>query len=122
MCRWIDSRDHSKRVSYELRSNEKIETGQTKRTSLATRCIYDIRDYIVRRFEGYGNSVEVIINKPIDLDLHLIWFLSAPGHRMPKPTMFNPITNATSYTQKVEGPIFPGNGFVVIWWPRQNNN
>lgn len=117
---WKDSKNHDKGVNYELFLNESIDPDETKKVFWATRCVYGKNDYIVRRFSNYGNDAEIEVRKPPNLELMVTWFLQVGGERSPNVKLQKAEVSPTCYKQKVVGSLAPGNGFVVIWWPRRD--
>jgi hypothetical protein len=115
LVEWVDPQDHSNGVSYKVLLQEKIGPNETKRVSTTSKTVFQIHDYILRKFNGFGKDIEVTVRKPKDMDIYVAWFLTpgakiAIAHRSP-----------TSLSQKVNGIIFPGNGFVVTWHPKRTS-
>lgn len=116
--KWANENNHSEGVVFEVRYKGEIDKNQKKNFELKTRCLYSTHDYIVKRFSGFSRNFIVLVTKPDDLDVSVIWFLTAKG-KEPEATQHPADIKDSSYFQKVEGILVPGNGFVVIWWPKR---
>jgi hypothetical protein len=114
---WGNPQNRSRGVSLSVSYHELVEPGKIKHVTFSNKCVYDGHDYIVRKFMGYGSGIEVIINKPRDLQVHVVWLLTAVGKSI-ATKIHKPEEGPESYVQKVDGVIVPGNGFIVIWYPK----
>ena len=117
---WEDFRYHSKGVSYKIKYKDTIIPNQSKHVLLKNKCIFDTYDYMVRKFSSYGKDAEVIVNKPENIEIFVSWLLTARGKK-PETVIRPAETSPTSYVQRVEGFLVPGNGFIVMWWPKRRN-
>jgi predicted proteasome-type protease len=116
---FVDRRDLAKGVFYSVEAHQKIESQQTMKVEQASKCLFDNHDYIIKKLSNYGTDVEVTVNKPKDLEVSMGWFLTAKGTR-PAGTKWRIVADTGKcHSEKVEGVIVPGNGFVVMWWPKR---
>lgn len=116
---WNDPEDHSKGIFYRVTYDGEIRPFQTRHISIKTRSIYDTRDYIVRNFSSYGKNVKVIVEKPLDVEVHLAWLLARTHSKRLGVKILIPRISSTLYSQNVKGLVHPGNGFILMWWPRR---
>lgn len=118
IVKWKKDSYPSKGLSFQVILDKKIQPGETKEVSWTTRCVYDMQDYMARRFSSYGQDAELLIEKPEDLKINVVWFLTTTRKKLSVETGEAEIT-PTSYRQKIKGNIVPGNGFIVTWWPEK---
>jgi 20S proteasome alpha/beta subunit len=110
--------DHAKGVSYTVDANETIGPFETRKAVQSTKILLDVHDYILKKFGSYGKNVEVIVHKPENLQVHLVWFVTAVGKRQGGVTLNPPKIKDDCYSRKCDGVTIPGNGFAVMWWPK----
>ena len=115
---WRNQNNHAEGVQYEVSLHEMLFPEESKHVFWATKCIYGTHDYILRRFSNYGVNAQVELKKPLNLEVAVAWFLQVAGERPAKVKLLRPDITPTCYKQKAEGNLVPGNGFVVMWWPR----
>lgn len=109
--------DHSKGVTYKLFHEHMLKTGESNEVAWESKCLYDLQDYIVYSFNNFGENVGLNVFKPEDIDVYVAWFLTAKG-KGPGGIIQHKHTASTSHTEEIEGVIVPGNGFILIWWPK----
>ncbi|NIO37722.1 hypothetical protein GTO27_08465, partial [Candidatus Bathyarchaeota archaeon] len=115
---WKDEQDHSKGVRFRITYHDTILPGRAKHVSLKTKCFYCVNDYVVRRIGSYARDLSVFVSKPADIEIYVAWFLTARGKET--EIVVHPADSTeTSYYQRVEGILVPGNGFVLMWWRRR---
>jgi len=115
---FTNSKNHSQGISYKIEAHYAVLPQQVVTVEQASRCLFTNHDYIVKKFAGYGTNVEVVVNKPKDLMVSLRWFVTAKGKRPGSVVVEKPESDEKHYSEKVKGAFVPGNGFIVMWWPR----
>ncbi|MCJ7630803.1 hypothetical protein MUP77_00145, partial [Candidatus Bathyarchaeota archaeon] len=76
---WKDERNHAKGVKYEVKYADEITKDQRKDFQLKTKSLFCTHDYIVKRFAGYSRDFTILVTKPEDLEVYVVWFLTATG-------------------------------------------
>jgi 20S proteasome alpha/beta subunit len=117
-----DPENRAKGVSYRIEAHETIGPHETRKVKQASKKLFDVHDYILKKLSSYGNNVEVIVHKPKNLEVHLVWFVTARGKRSGGVTLHPPIDKEDYYSRKLEGIVIPGNGFAVMWWLRHHQD
>ena len=109
----VDSADPTKGVKYVARYRHQIAPAEETYVSYATESILNSKDYILRRFTNFtSGGVEIIVNHPPSIGVSVIWFAR-------ELILQRSMESATTFLQRGDGVLFPGDGFVVFLSPRR---